>query len=79
MKKNDREQLHASKTTEISQKLLESIKEFHSLRVDHIAGKLKNTSSLKMMRKKISVLKTILRIKQLEEQAQVRLEQVVKG
>jgi len=68
MKKDDKQNLHTVDVKELMGKLSESLKEFHSLRVDHIAGKLKNVSSLKMTRKKIAVLKTILRKKQLELQ-----------
>lgn len=65
MKKNDVKQLHDLTVKELAQKVEEGNTEFNKARSEHAAGKLKNTTSLRTLKKNIAQIKTIMREKEL--------------
>lgn len=70
MKKNDIQALHQLSVEELNTKLADLQKEFALASMSNAARKLANTASLKMMRKDIAVVLTILKEKELGAQAQ---------
>lgn len=70
MKKKDEPKLHTLSLEELRQKLQEVQSELDHASSEHVAGKLKNTASLLIMRKQIARLQTIIREKALSANVQ---------
>jgi large subunit ribosomal protein L29 len=64
MKQNDIQALHEKSVSELNTQLFELESELGKSKVEHSVGKLKSPSSLKMLRKSIARIKTILREKE---------------
>jgi large subunit ribosomal protein L29 len=64
MKQNDIQALHEKSVSELNTQLFELESELGKSKVEHSVGKLQSPSSLKMLRKSIARIKTILREKE---------------
>jgi large subunit ribosomal protein L29 len=65
MKKQDKQALHEKSVTELEAQLIELESELGKSKIEHSVGKLKSPASLKMLRKSISRIKSILSQKEL--------------
>lgn len=61
MKTNDRKALHQLSVEEIRAKISETENELFLERMNKVAGKLKNTAKLRVLRKEVAQMKTILK------------------
>jgi len=64
MKRNEKKELHDMSQEELIKRLHEVKKEYFDLRMEKEQGRLKNTSNLTLLRKKIAVAKTFLKEKE---------------
>jgi len=64
MRTNDIKQLHTTEVTELEKKLLELSKQLDATRMEHMLGKLKNTQTLRGLRRDIARVKTVLKNKE---------------
>jgi large subunit ribosomal protein L29 len=65
MKQNDIQALHEKSVAELNAQLTELESELGKSKVEHSVGKLQSPSSLRMLRKSIARIKSILREKEL--------------
>jgi len=65
MKKQDKKSLHEQTVSELTTQLQKMEAELGKSRVEHAVNKLSNTASLKVLRKSIARIRTILREKEL--------------
>jgi ribosomal protein L29 len=68
MKTNEKKELHHKSIEELKKMLLDNEKELLTARLDHTRGKLKNVSSMTMLRRNIAQILTILRGKELSDE-----------
>lgn len=65
MKTNEKKELHHKTEKELQNMLADTRKELASARLAHTRGKLKNVTSLALMRRTIAQIQTVLRGKEL--------------
>jgi large subunit ribosomal protein L29 len=69
MKRNEKKDLHDKSQEELKKTLSEYEKEFFEMKMEKEQGKLKNTSGLTNLRKKIAIVKTIMNQKEAKAHA----------
>jgi large subunit ribosomal protein L29 len=67
MKTNDIKLLHTTEVKDLQTKLEELVKQLTSVRMEHMLGRLKNTQSLRFLRRDIARVQTVLKNKEISE------------
>ena len=67
MKTNDIKLLHTTEVKDLQTKLEELVKQLTSVRMEHMLGRLKNTQSLRFLRRDIARVQTVLKNKEIAE------------
>ena len=68
MKSKEKKQLVGKSLTELAADVKKIRSEIASLYLDKIAGKLKNTTSLRNKRRDIAIIQTVMKIKEMNNQ-----------
>lgn len=78
MKSKDKKELHLKSIKELRKLVIEAKDALSLLKLDKIQNKLKNTSSLSLKRKDIAQILTVIRMKELAENLEVKNEKTSK-